>query len=38
MKRKLDRQGNLVLCGEYLHLRCACHILNLIVKDVDWVN
>ncbi|CAM8883945.1 unnamed protein product [Rhodiola kirilowii] len=33
MKRKLERQGNLVLSGEYLHLRCACHILNLIVKD-----
>ncbi|KAL9690717.1 hypothetical protein QQ045_011125 [Rhodiola kirilowii] len=33
MKRKLERQGNLVLSGEYLHLGCACHILNLIVKD-----
>ncbi|KAL9688096.1 hypothetical protein QQ045_032509 [Rhodiola kirilowii] len=33
MKKKLERQGNLVLSGEYLHLRCACHILNLIVKD-----
>ncbi|KAL9679363.1 hypothetical protein QQ045_017221 [Rhodiola kirilowii] len=33
MKKKLERQGNLVLSGEYLHLRCACRILNLIVKD-----
>ncbi|CAM8979771.1 unnamed protein product [Rhodiola kirilowii] len=33
MKKKLERQENLILSGEYLHLRCTCHILNLIVKD-----
>ncbi|KAM2171203.1 hypothetical protein ACFX1R_036318 [Malus domestica] len=33
MKRILKSNGTLLLDGAYLHMRCACYILNLIVKD-----
>jgi hypothetical protein len=33
LKRWLISQNGLVLNGEYLHMRCCAHILNLIVKD-----
>ncbi|XP_050158120.1 zinc finger BED domain-containing protein RICESLEEPER 1-like [Malus sylvestris] len=33
MKRRLKSNGTLLLDEAHLHMRCACHILNLIVKD-----
>lgn len=33
MKEKIGNWNELVLKGEFLHLRCCCHILNLVVKD-----
>ncbi|CAL9014286.1 unnamed protein product [Prunus brigantina] len=33
MAQSLKAMNTLILDGKYLHLRCACHILNLIVKD-----
>ncbi|KAM7506694.1 hypothetical protein LguiA_017147 [Lonicera macranthoides] len=33
MKRRLKEMNTLLVSGKYLHLRCACHILNLIVKS-----
>ncbi|KAM1609320.1 hypothetical protein FF1_021472 [Malus domestica] len=33
IKRRLKSNGTLVLDEAHLRMRCACHILNLIVKD-----
>ncbi|KAJ9555764.1 hypothetical protein OSB04_010378 [Centaurea solstitialis] len=33
MKRRLTSYKTLMFDGEFLHLRCSCHIINLIVKD-----
>ncbi|CAL9004705.1 unnamed protein product [Prunus brigantina] len=34
MAKSLKSKNTIMLDGKYLHMRCACHILNLIVKDV----
>ena len=33
MKEKIGNWNQLVLGGSFMHLRCCCHILNLIVRD-----
>ncbi|KAL6495696.1 hypothetical protein OROGR_030259 [Orobanche gracilis] len=33
LKKRMKSESTLLFEGKYLHLRCACHILNLIVKD-----
>ncbi|KAL6141319.1 hypothetical protein ACLB2K_059609 [Fragaria x ananassa] len=33
MRDKIGNWKELVLNGAFLHMRCCCHILNLIVKD-----
>ncbi|CAH9100269.1 unnamed protein product [Cuscuta europaea] len=33
LRGRLNHWGGSVLDGQYLHMRCATHILNLIVKD-----
>jgi len=33
MKRKLKDKRGSILGGEFLHMRCAAHILNLIVNE-----
>ncbi|CAH9070101.1 unnamed protein product [Cuscuta europaea] len=33
MKKKLKNHDDLFLDGYHLHMRCTCHIINLIVKD-----
>ncbi|KZV58265.1 hypothetical protein F511_01116 [Dorcoceras hygrometricum] len=33
MGKRLKEMGTLLLDGKYLHLRCCCHIINLIVKS-----
>uniref|UniRef100_E3WH24 Transposase n=1 Tax=[Saintpaulia] hybrid cultivar TaxID=911500 RepID=E3WH24_9LAMI len=33
MRKRLKEMGTLLLDGKYLHLRCCCHIINLIVKS-----
>ncbi|KAL3646044.1 hypothetical protein CASFOL_011224 [Castilleja foliolosa] len=33
MKRRFKARGTLLLDGVHLHMRCACHIINLVVED-----
>lgn len=33
MKKRLTGYKTLMFDGDFLHLRCACNIINLIVKD-----
>ncbi|KZV25329.1 hypothetical protein F511_34118 [Dorcoceras hygrometricum] len=33
LKRRMKSENSLLFEGKYLHMRCVCHILNLIVKD-----
>ncbi|KAH9687231.1 BED-type domain-containing protein [Citrus sinensis] len=33
LKKKLNNWGGLVLNGDYLHVRCCAHIINLIVTE-----
>lgn len=33
MREKIGNWDELVLNGSFLHMRCCCHILNLIVRD-----
>ena len=32
-KRLKEKKGTLLLDGDMLHMRCVCHITNLIVRD-----
>ncbi|KAM7515218.1 hypothetical protein LguiA_004801 [Lonicera macranthoides] len=33
LKKQFRKHDNLLLDGYHLHMRCTCHIINLIVKD-----
>jgi hypothetical protein len=33
MKKELNKANNSIVEAKYLHMRCAAHIVNLIVSD-----
>jgi hypothetical protein len=33
LKQQLNNSKGTILVGKYLHMRCATHIVNLIVQD-----